>query len=193
MPSVGGRSNVQIICEGGGIEEIDVNNDKSSKVMMGSEIGWLRASDMKTTIRANCRRAARMPWPFSSHRALRCQVVRMLANVSYGNRCTLAVGKTALRAARVMLAVVTVMATISSQALAERTVRGVVVKVDGMAGIISVREMHSGLAGAISYGMVEKFKVKDGLLFDAVRLGDEVVFSASEMNGAMTITKLSEQ
>jgi hypothetical protein len=69
----------------------------------------------------------------------------------------------------------------------------VVVKVDGIAGIVSVREMHQGMAGAISYGMVEGFKVQDGLLFDAVRPGDEVVFSASEMNGAVTITKLSEQ
>jgi len=86
-----------------------------------------------------------------------------------------------------------VIAAINSQALAERTVRGVVVKVDGIAGIISVREMHPGMAGAISYGMAEEFKVQDGLLFDAVRSGDEVVFSASEVDGAMTITKLSEQ
>lgn len=98
-----------------------------------------------------------------------------------------------MRVPRVILAVATVMTTISSQALAERTVRGVVVKVDGIAGIISVREMHLGIAGAISYGKVEEFKVQDGLLFDAVRAGDEVVFSASEMNEAMTITKLSEQ
>ena len=67
------------------------------------------------------------------------------------------------------MAVATVIATISSQALVERTVMGVVVKVDGIAGIISVREMHPGMAGAISYGMVEEFKVQDGLLFDAVR------------------------
>ena len=98
-----------------------------------------------------------------------------------------------MRAARVILAVATVMTAISSQALAERNVRGVVVKVDGIAGIISVREKHSGMAGAISYGMVEEFKVQDGLLFDAVRPGDKVVFSAFEMNGAMTITKLREQ
>ena len=91
------------------------------------------------------------------------------------------------------MAVATVISPLSSQASAERTVRGVVVKVDGTAGIVSVREMHQGMAGAISYGMVEGFKVQDGLLFDAVRPGDEVVFFASEINGAMTITKLSEQ
>ena len=98
-----------------------------------------------------------------------------------------------MRAGLVILAVSTVMTAISSQALAKRNVRGVVVKADGIAGIISVREEHSGMAGAISYGMVEEFKVQDGLLFDAVRPGDEVVLSASEMNGATTITKLSEQ
>jgi len=66
--------------------------------------------------------------------------------------------------------------------------------VDGTAGIISVREMHPGMVGTtLSYGSVEDFKAQDGLLFDAVRPGDEVLFSASEMNGAMTITKLSEQ
>ena len=88
-----------------------------------------------------------------------------------------------MRAARVIVAVATIITTIGSQALAERTVRGVVVKVDGIAGIVSVREMHQGMAGAISYGMVEGFKVQDGPLFDAVRPGDEVVFSASEING----------
>ena len=113
--------------------------------------------------------------------------------LSYGSQFTPTVGRTTLRAARVIFVVAAIIATISSQALAERIARGVVVKVDGMAGIISVREMHSGPAGAISYGMLEEFKVQDGLLFDAVRPGDEVVFSALEMNGAMTITKLSEQ
>jgi len=98
-----------------------------------------------------------------------------------------------MRAARVILAAATVIVAINSQALAERIVRGVVVKVDGMAGIISVREMHPGTAGAISYGIAEEFRVQDGLLFDAVRSGDEVFFSASEVDGAMTITKLSEQ
>ena len=98
-----------------------------------------------------------------------------------------------MRAARAILAVATVMTAVSSQALAEQNVRGVVVKVDGIAGIISVREMHSGMEGAISYGMLEESKVQDGLLFDAVRPGDDVVFSALEMNGAMTITKLREQ
>ena len=88
-----------------------------------------------------------------------------------------------MRAARFILAVATVITPISSQASAERTVRGVVVKVDGTAGIVSVREMHQGKAEAISYGMVEGFKVQDGPLFDAVRPGDEVVFSASEING----------
>jgi len=64
--------------------------------------------------------------------------------------------------------------------------------VDRIALIISVGEMHPGY-GRASYGMVEEFKVQDGLLFDAVPPGDEAVFSASEMNGATTITKLSEQ
>jgi Cu/Ag efflux protein CusF len=98
-----------------------------------------------------------------------------------------------LRAAGVIFAVATVITTISSQALAERSVRGAVVKVDGITGIISIREMQPGMGGAISYGVVEQFKVQDGLLFDAVRAGDEVAFSASEINGAMMITKLSEQ
>jgi len=37
--------------------------------------------------------------------------------------------------------------------------------------------------------MAEEFKVQDGLPFDAVRSGNEVIFSASEVNGAR---KLSE-
>jgi hypothetical protein len=97
------------------------------------------------------------------------------------------------RLARIILASAMLITVISSQALAERTLRGVVVKVDGIIGIISVRQMHADASGATSYGAPEQFKVQDGLLFDAVRLGDEVMFSASEMNGAMTITKLSEQ
>jgi hypothetical protein len=99
-----------------------------------------------------------------------------VGGLSYGGRFTLTVGKTTLRAARVIFAMAAIIATISSQALAERTMKAVVVKVDGISGIRSVREMHSGPAGAISCGMVEEFEVQDGLQIDAVRPGDEVVF-----------------
>jgi hypothetical protein len=97
-----------------------------------------------------------------------------------------------LRAARVILAVATVITTIGSQALAERIVRGVVVK-GGRDSRHCFGPRNASRHGRGDLLRVEGFKVQDGLLFDAVRPGDEVVFSASEMNGAMTITKLSEQ
>jgi hypothetical protein len=78
-----------------------------------------------------------------------------VGGLSCGSQFSLIVGKTTLRTARVILVMAAIMATISSQALAERTIKGVVVKVDGISGIMSVREMHSGTAGAISYGMVD--------------------------------------
>ena len=42
-------------------------------------------------------------------------------------------------------------------------------------------------------GASEDFKVQDGLLFNAFQPGDKVVFTATEVGGVKTITKLEKQ
>jgi Cu/Ag efflux protein CusF len=52
-----------------------------------------------------------------------------------------------------------------------------------------IRSINSGLSADTS----EDFKVKDGLLFNALQVGDKVKFSAEQENGAKTITKLEKR
>ena len=47
--------------------------------------------------------------------------------------------------------------------------------------------------GASSGGGAEDLKVQDGLMFNALQPGDKVVFTATEIGGVKTITKLEKR
>ena len=82
-----------------------------------------------------------------------------------------------------------VVSGINTAALAQQ-VTGTVTKVDEEKGTISIRLTQSGAVGRS--GAVQEFEPQDGLLFNAVRPGDEVSFRVFESNGTKKITKLSE-
>jgi hypothetical protein len=42
-------------------------------------------------------------------------------------------------------------------------------------------------------GQPHDFKVQDGLMFNALQAADKVIFSANEMSGVKTITKIEKQ
>ena len=58
---------------------------------------------------------------------------------------------------------------------------------------IAIQQTQTGTIGANSGGAAEEFKVQDGLAFNAFQPGDKVVFTATEIGGAKTITKLEKQ
>lgn len=81
----------------------------------------------------------------------------------------------------------TLVPTLVSTAPVNETLRGVVASVDERNDTISVR-LQSSPTGA-----AQDFKVQDGLVFDAVRFGDKVAFTAETLEGTRTITRLTKE
>jgi Cu(I)/Ag(I) efflux system periplasmic protein CusF len=72
-------------------------------------------------------------------------------------------------------------------------VTGEVVKIDEPAGKISIK--HGPIAGLNlnEDGKTDDFRPKDGLLFNALKVGDKIRFSAERANGELTIVKVEKQ
>lgn len=64
------------------------------------------------------------------------------------------------------------------------TLRGVIDSVDQRADSIDIR---------LSSNRTERFRVQDGLIFDAVRFGEPVEISVQNISGARTIVRLLEE
>jgi Cu/Ag efflux protein CusF len=96
-----------------------------------------------------------------------------------------------MKIAKILLA--TAMVVISSGALAQQALTGSIAKIDEANGKITIQQTQSGTVGTTTGGAAEDFKVQDGLLFNAVQPGDKVVFTATEVGGVKTITKLEKQ
>ena len=69
---------------------------------------------------------------------------------------------------------------------------GIITKVDEPKGLVTIQTAQPGTTTTTA-GAAQDFKVQDGLVFNAIQGGDKVIFSASEMNGSKTITKLQKQ
>ena len=82
---------------------------------------------------------------------------------------------------------------ISSAALAQQTQTGSIAKMDEANGKITIQQAQAGTVGSNSGGVSDEFKVQDGLAFNAFQVGDKVVFTATDVGGVKTITKLQKQ
>jgi len=98
-----------------------------------------------------------------------------------------------MRITRIILASAGAIALISSGALAQQALTGSITKIDEANGKITIQQTQSGTVGANSAGATDEFKVQDGLLFNGVQAGEKVIFTATEINGVKTITKLQKQ
>jgi Cu/Ag efflux protein CusF len=96
-----------------------------------------------------------------------------------------------MKIAKILLA--TALVIISSGVLAQQALTGSITKVDEANGKITIQQTQSGTVGANTGSAAEDFKVGDGLLFNAVQAGDKVVFTATDVGGVKTITKLEKQ
>jgi Cu/Ag efflux protein CusF len=96
-----------------------------------------------------------------------------------------------MKIAKIVLTAAGAFAFISSAALAQQT--GSITKVDELSGKITIQQTQSGTVGANSGSSADEFKVQDGLLFNALQPGDKVVFTATDIGGVKTITKLQKQ
>jgi Cu/Ag efflux protein CusF len=98
-----------------------------------------------------------------------------------------------MRITKTILASAMVLALVSSGALAQQALTGSITKLDESNGKITIQQTQSGTVGANTSGAAEDFKVQDGLIFNAFQLGDKVVFTATDVGGVKTITKLQRQ
>jgi Cu/Ag efflux protein CusF len=85
------------------------------------------------------------------------------------------------------------LAFLGSVAIAQQATNGIVTKVDEPNGTVRIQYGQPGTVGGPSSDISEDFKVKDGLLFNALQIGDRVQFSAEQVDGAKSITKLEKQ
>jgi Cu/Ag efflux protein CusF len=97
-----------------------------------------------------------------------------------------------MRIAKIILAGAAAVIITGSAALAQQTGTGSITKVDEASGKIAIQPTQSGTVGANSGGATE-FKVQDGLMFNALKVGDKVSFTATDTGGVKTITKLEKQ
>jgi protein-tyrosine-phosphatase len=82
----------------------------------------------------------------------------------------------------------TLVPTLVSQSPAPGKLRGIVASVSEQTDTIVVRLSETSSGG----GTTSEFKVQDGLLFDAIRYGDQIEFSVEKINGTNTIVWLQK-
>jgi Cu/Ag efflux protein CusF len=97
-----------------------------------------------------------------------------------------------MRIAKIILTGAAAVLIAGSAALAQQTSTGSITKVDEASGKIAIQQTQNGTVGANSGGATE-FKVQDGLMFNALKVGDKVSFTATDTGGVKTITKLEKQ
>jgi Cu/Ag efflux protein CusF len=83
---------------------------------------------------------------------------------------------------------------ISSAALAQQALTGMITGINRINDTIAIKQTQSGTVGANTGGAAEEFKVQKGQSLEDLHAGDRVSFSVTtETGGARTITKLQKQ
>jgi len=72
---------------------------------------------------------------------------------------------------------------------------GMVTSINRLNNTISIQETQKGTVGggAGGAGALQQFKAKDAAMLDSVHAGDRVTYSATDTDGASTLTKLQKQ
>ena len=97
--------------------------------------------------------------------------------------------KTILSAAIFMLAV----GIAPSLGQESAMVNGEVTKIDEPAGKIAVKHGPITSLSMSEDGKTDEFRPKDGLLFNALKVGDRIRFTAERANGDLTLARVEKQ
>jgi Cu/Ag efflux protein CusF len=82
------------------------------------------------------------------------------------------------------------LAAVPSMTLAQQSLTGTVIGIDRLSGTIGIQLTQGGTVGAGGGGATEQeYKAPEGML-ENVHAGDKISFSASEIGGKKTITKI---
>jgi Cu/Ag efflux protein CusF len=84
-------------------------------------------------------------------------------------------------------------AVMMAPASAQQAIKGNIASIDEPAGDIYIDPVATGTVGSNGAVNTDRYKVSDGLLFNAVHPGDRVSFSFETINGVKTITKLEKE
>jgi len=96
-----------------------------------------------------------------------------------------------MRSATVMVAAVVALGFCAGAYAQQATFKGEITKVDEATGTLTMKQDQSGTVGAGA--ATAYYKVKDGLMFNAVKPGDKVQVTVDRVDGKQTITKLEKQ
>jgi Cu/Ag efflux protein CusF len=75
----------------------------------------------------------------------------------------------------------------------QATLKGEITKVDEATGTLTLKQDQSGTVGGGASAATADYKVKDGLMFNAIKPGDKVQITVDRVDGKPTITKLEKQ
>ena len=98
-----------------------------------------------------------------------------------------------MRSATVMVATAVALGFCAGTYAQEATLKGEITKLDEATGTITLKQDQSGTVGGGAGGATADYKVKDGLVFNAVKAGDKVQVTVDRVDGKPTITKLEKQ
>ena len=96
--------------------------------------------------------------------------------------------------AKISLASVAAITIISWGALAQENQKGRITQLDHINGKITLQHAPAGTVGAVgASSLVGEYKIQDGIASNALHAGDEVDFTAAQIGGVLTITKIQKQ
>src|SRR3981189_1085120 len=87
-----------------------------------------------------------------------------------------------MRPTHFVLVCVGLLTIVVSNAIAQEMRRGTVASIDEPGGSVTILQSPTGTVGSSGATRSGKFAVQDGLLFNALREGDKVMFTSQEIN-----------
>lgn len=97
-----------------------------------------------------------------------------------------------MRAAKIVMTSLAAASLITSAALAQQSMSGMVTKIDRLRGTISIQQTQTGTVGAAG-AAIQEYKVPKGQSLEAFHAGDKVTFTAADSDGGKTIDKLDKE
>ncbi len=96
--------------------------------------------------------------------------------------------------AKFILAGAAAITVLASSAFAD-DLTGTVTGINRLTNTISIQQTQKGTVGgsAGGAGALQQFKAKDAAMLDSVHAGDRVTYTATDTDGASTLTKLQKQ
>jgi Cu/Ag efflux protein CusF len=97
-----------------------------------------------------------------------------------------------MRAAKIALVSLAAAGLVTSAALAQQSMSGLVTKIDRLNGTIAIQQTQAGTVG-VAGSAVQEYKVAKGQSLETFHAGDKVTFTATDSGGSKTIDKIEQQ